>query len=306
MQQTQQPRDKGDKALKSESKSNTDLLPVIVYVPESRLRSPAQLFKEMWYDLLASRDLAWQLFRRDLSAQYRQSVLGIFWVFIPPLSTAVGLTLLQNARIINLGETDIPYPLYVMFSMTLWQIFTDAISKSMGAVQAAKGMLSKIRVPPEAFVIAKLGQLFFTFSIQLILVVCLFIYYRIPVTWSLLLTPVALIHLVMFGAGIGLLLGPISALYGDVNRAMGYILRIWLFITPVVYALPEQGTWATLVKINPVTSLLVTTRELATTGILSYPIGWLIASAIAIVGFVLGWTFFRLAMPFIVERAAMS
>jgi lipopolysaccharide transport system permease protein len=306
MQQTQQPRDKGDKALKSESKINTDLLPTLVYIPESRLRSPAQLFKEMWYDLLSSRDLAYQLFRRDLSAQYRQSVLGIFWVFIPPLTTAIGLTLLQNANIVNLGKTDIPYPLYVMFSMTLWQIFTDSISKSMGAVQAAKGMLSKIRVPPEAFVLAKLGQLFFTFSIQLILVICLFIYFRVPVTWSVLLAPVALIHLVMFGSGIGLLLGPVAALYGDVNKAMGFILRVWLLITPVVYALPEKGLWSILVKLNPVTSLLVTTRELATTGTLSYPVGWLIASAIAFVGFALGWTFYRLAMPFIVERAAMS
>jgi lipopolysaccharide transport system permease protein len=306
MQQTQPPCDQGDRALKSESKANTDLLPTIVYVPESRLRSPAQLFKEMWYDLLASRDLAWQLFRRDLSAQYRQSVLGIFWVFIPPLTTAIGLTLLQNARIINLGKTDIPYPLYVMFSMTLWQIFTDAISKSMGAVQAAKGMLSKIRVPPEAFVLAKLGQLFFTFSIQSILVIGLFIFFRVPVTWSILLTPVALLHLVMFGTGIGLLLGPVAALYGDVNRAMGFILRVWLLITPVVYALPEKGLWAILVKINPVTSLLVTTRELATTGTLTYPVGWLLSSALAFVIFALGWTFFRLAMPFIVERAAMS
>ncbi|OKH20154.1 polysialic acid transporter [Hydrococcus rivularis NIES-593] len=309
MQQSKQLDAKGDQALKPVQQSRKDL-PVIVYAPESRLRSPGKLFKEMWYDLLASRDLAWQLLIRDISAQYRQSVLGILWAFIPPLVTALGLSLLQNNRIVNLGKTDIPYPLYVLFSMTLWQMFTDSMNNSMGAVKAAKSMLSQIRVPAEAFVIAKLGQTFFNFSVQLILVVILFIVYQIQgqlqVSWSVILAPVALIHLVMFGTAIGLILGPLSSLYSDVNKAMSFIIRIWFFITPVIFALPRGGHWATLVKLNPVTPLLVTTRELATTGNISYPIGFWVASAIAIISFCLGWTFYRLAMPFIVERAAMS
>lgn len=305
MPQTQQQNAKGDKVLKPVQKSIEEL-PVVVYAPESRLRSPIQLFKEMWYDLLSSRDLAWQLLVRDISAQYRQSLLGIFWAFIPPLVTAVGLTLLQKANVVNLGKTDIPYPAYVLFSMTLWQIFTESINQSMNAVRAAKGMMAKIKVPPEAFVVAKLGQIFFNFSIQLILVAVLFIWFRVHVTWQVILSPVALIHLVMFGTGIGLILGPLSNLYSDVGRAMGFMMRIWMFITPVIYAIPEKGLWSKLVQINPVTPLLVTTRELATTGILSYAVGFWVASIIAVVTLLLGWIFFRLTMPFIVERAALS
>jgi lipopolysaccharide transport system permease protein len=303
---------RGDKALEIEQKSQHEL-PVAVYMPESRLRSPVQLFKEMWYDLLSSRDLAWQLLVRDISAQYRQSLLGVLWAFIPPLITTVGSTFLKNIGVLNLerlGDIPIPYPLYVLFSMTLWQIFMDSMNNSMGAVRAAKTMLSKIRVPAEAFVIAKLGQTFFNFSVQLVLVVVLFLYFIIrgdlQVTWSVLLTPVALIHLVGFGMGLGLIIGPLSTLYGDIGRAWGFVTRVWMFITPVIYPIPEKGLWSTFVNINPVTPLLVTTRELATTGHLTYPGGFWISSAIAITILILGWTFYRLAMPFIVERVAMS
>lgn len=55
--------------------------PVIVYTPESRLRHPVILLREMRRDLLASRGLAWQLLVRDIKAQYRQSLLGVFWAF---------------------------------------------------------------------------------------------------------------------------------------------------------------------------------------------------------------------------------
>jgi len=83
---------------------------LVIYTSESLLRHPLLLFKQMWRDLLASRGLAWRLLVRDISAQYRQSFLGILWAFVPPVATAVGLTLANNAKVINISATDLPYP----------------------------------------------------------------------------------------------------------------------------------------------------------------------------------------------------
>jgi len=274
----------------------------VVYLPESRLKHPIQLFKEMGRDLLASRELAWQLLVRDISAQYRQSFLGIFWAFVPPIVTALGFTFVNNANIINIGATELPYPAYVMFSMTLWQTFTEALNGPIQAVSSAKQMLVRINFPREALILAKLGQLFFNFAIKLILIVALFVWYQIPVSWTAILAPVALIHLVMLGTGFGLLLVPLGLLYNDILKVIGLAIGLWLFLTPVVYPLPSGGGLATLVQLNPVTPLLVTTRELATTGVVSNPYGFWLVSLIALVGLLLGWLLYRLAMPFIVER----
>lgn len=288
------------------SKELSKDLPTIIYRPESRLRHPLQLFKEMWQELLNSRELAWQLLIRDISAQYRQSLLGILWAFIPPVVTAVGLTFLKEARILNIGQTNIPYPVYVLFSMTLWGTFTDALNGAMSCVRKAKGMLAKIRVPSEAFILANLGQIGVNFGIQVVLVALLFIWFHVEVSWTVILAPVALIHLVMFGTGVGLILGPLAALYSDVSRSVGFIIRFWIFVTPVLYPIPKQGLWATLVKLNPVTPLLVTVRELTTTGVVTQPVGFWVASLIALIVLLVGWIWYRLAMPFIVERASMS
>jgi hypothetical protein len=51
-------------------------LPFVVYTPESKLKHPVRLAREVGRDLLASRELAWRLMVRDISAQYRQSFLG--------------------------------------------------------------------------------------------------------------------------------------------------------------------------------------------------------------------------------------
>ncbi len=276
---------------------------VVVYQPESSIRHPIRLLQEMWYSLLASRELAWQLFQRDFQSQYRQSLLGVLWVFIPPLITAIGLTFLKEAKILNLGKTPIPYPVYVAFSMTLWQTFTQTLQNTMTAARKAKNMLMKLNVPPEAFIISTLAQMICNFLVQLIPIIFFFIWFKVGITWTIILAPVALIHLLMLATAMGLFLGPFSCLYGDVSRAMGFLIKIWLFVTPVIYPQPRTGFWSYLVKINPVTPLLVTTRDLATTGDISNPTGFWMASIATIILTFLGWTFYRLAMPFIVERA---
>lgn len=275
---------------------------IVVYTSESRLRQPVQLFKQMERDLLSSRELAWQLMLRDINAQYRQSFLGVFWAFAPPIVAAIGFTLASNANIVNVGETELPYPAYVMFSMTLWQTFTEALNDPVQAVAAAKQMLARINFPREALILAKLGEVVFNFAIKLILIVALFLWFRMPVSWTAILAPVALIHLVMLGTFFGLLMAPLGALYSDISKGLTLITGFWLFLTPVVYSVPSGGGLATLVQLNPVTPLLVTTRELATTGVVSNPYGFWVASLITIVGLLLAWLVDRLAMPFVVER----
>lgn len=285
-----------------QDKNQNCTLPEVVYTSESLLRHPVHLFKEMGRDLLASRELAWRLLVRDISAQYRQSFLGIFWAFIPPIVTAVGLTLASNANVVNIGTTELPYPAYVMFSMSLWQTFVEALNGPIQAVTQAKAMLAKINFPREAVILAKLGEVFFNFGIKLILIVGLFLWFQIPVTWKVILAPVALIHLVALGTFFGLLLAPIGVLYQDISKGLTLMIGIWLFLTPVIYPLPGSGTFGTIVRLNPVTPLLVTTRELATKGVISDPQGFWFASFIALAGLLLAWLAYRLAMPFVVER----
>lgn len=276
----------------------------VIYTPESLLKHPLKLFKQMWRDLLASRELARRLMVRDISAQYRQSFLGIIWAFLPPIFMATGFTLASNANVINVGKTDLPYPAYVMFSTALWQTFVEALNGPVQAVTVAKPMLARVNFPREALILAKMGEVFFNFAIKLILIVALFIWFHVSVSWTVILTPVALIHLVLFGTFIGILLAPFGVLYQDVSKALTLFTGFWLFLTPVVYPVPNAGTFGFLVNLNPVTPLLVTARELATTGVVSDPWRFWIVSVITIVGLLLTWIGFRLAMPYVVERVS--
>jgi lipopolysaccharide transport system permease protein len=273
-----------------------------VYSPESQIKNPILMLRIMWRDLLSSRELAWRLFIRDINAQYRQSALGIFWAIVPAIVTAWGFTFARNSGIVNIGETDLPYPAYVMFSTTLWQTFVESLNAPIQAVSSSKAMLARINFPREAIILSQLGQIGFNFSIKLVLIIGLFIWFKMPVTWNVIIAPVALIHLIILGTAIGLFLSPIASLYQDVSRFLVVATGFWLFLTPVVYPLPTTGTIANIVRLNPVTPLLVTTRELATTGIISNSQGFWLVSIVAIIGLLFAWIFYRQAMPYVIER----
>lgn len=274
----------------------------IVHTPDSLLRRPRYLLWTMGRDLLASRELAWRLMVRDISAQYRQAFLGILWAFIPPIAMAVGFTLAKDANVFTVGETDIPYPAFVMFNTALWQTFADAVTGPVQAVVQAKPMLARVNFPREALILAKLGEVGFNFGIKLILIVGLFLYFGVSVTWTVILAPVALIHLVLLGTLVGVLLAPIGVLYQDVSKGLNMVMGFWLFLTPVIYPVPTQGTFGALVAWNPVTPLLSTTRELATIGVVSNPVGFWVVSGFTLAGLLLTWVGFRIAMPYVVER----
>ena len=162
-------------------------LPLIVYTPKSGLHSPLVMAREMWKDLLDSRELAWRLTVRDIRAQYRQSMLGILWAFLPPIATALIFVLLNSRKIINIGETTIPYPAFAMFGTVLWQIFVESLNAPLKSVNRSKSMLTKIHFPREALILSAIEQALFNICIKLLILIAIFIVFNISLTWGTLL-----------------------------------------------------------------------------------------------------------------------
>ena len=164
-------------------------LPVTIYTPESAIASPGRMLRDMAHDLRMSRELSWRLAVRDISAQYRQTMLGFLWALVLPLANTAVWVFLSASGILAVGTTDLPYPAFVLIGTMLWAIFMEAVTAPMQGVTAARDMLAKINFPREAIVIAGIYQVLFNAAIKLsILFVALFIFGIIP-DWKAVLVP---------------------------------------------------------------------------------------------------------------------
>ena len=226
-------------------------LRVTTYTPDSPLRHPGRLLREMFRDLLASRELAWRLFVRDTSAQYRQSILGYVWAFVPPLVASLPFVFLNSQGVVAFQGTAIPYAAYAMIGTIIWQVFADSLNSPLKTVVAAKSMLARINFPREAILLSGLGQVIFSFLIRLILLVGVFIWFHITPPLTVFLFPVGILALMMIGFMIGILLTPFGLLYTDVPQMIPVVSMFLMFLTPVIYPPPTHGPAAALAHWNP-------------------------------------------------------
>ncbi|NPV85844.1 MAG: ABC transporter permease [Anaerolineae bacterium] len=277
-------------------------LPTITYTPDSGLRSPIRMLRQMFLDLKNARELAWRLAVRDISATYRQSLFGILWAFLGPVISALLFIFLNNQKILNVGKTDIPYPVFVMFGTLLWGLFSESINAPMTAVTANMSILSKIYFPREAIILSAILKVLFNFGIKLIILVIFFIIFGLRFTPGILLSPFAILMLMLMGIALGLLITPIGILYKDVSTVLSAFMGLWFYLTPVIYPVPNTWPMSLMSTWNPVSPVLVAARDLATKGTLQDPMLFLIVSAATLVILLIAWIMYRLALPILIER----
>lgn len=272
-----------------------------IYQKENKL-SLKRHIREIIADIQKSGFLARQLAERDIKAQYRQSYLGIIWAFITPLATAAVWIFLNLSGTIQVTETGIPYPVFAFSGTLLWSIITEAINTPTQSTNAAKGLLSKINFPKEALILSGVYKLLFNSAVKIILLVLFVFLFGIGFHWSLLLLPLVILGAVFFGVTIGLFLTPLSMLYKDIGKIVGMGFSFLMYITPVVYAIPETGIMSLVMKMNPFTPVILTGRDLLTGVQPEFLTYYFIVLGICIPLFVFGLIGYRISIPILVER----
>lgn len=275
---------------------------ISLYTPDSALASPAKMLREMFRDFAAGRELAWFLAVRDIKSQYRQAFLGIMWAFILPLANTVTWIFLSKSGVVSVSSTSLPYPVYVFTGTMLWAIFMDALNAPMQQVYAARSMLVKLNFPREALIVSGIYQTLFHASIKVALLLGALVLMGIIPGWNLLLFPLGVFSLILAGTAFGLLVTPMGMLYGDISRAMPLLMQFLMYVTPVVFPMPKKGLAETLFTLNPISPLILTSRDWLTGQTPAFLEYFWLVNLLSILVLLFVWVVYRLAMPILIER----
>lgn len=267
-----------------------------VYSPDSELRHPARFFAAAKDDLRHAFAPAWQLFRRNLEVRYRRAWLGYLWLLLPSVGTTLVWVYVQSRRIIAIAPTDLPYPVHVLAGMIFWHVFVDALNAPLQQLNAGRHLITRSRMPHEALILAGVLEVLLNCAVRLVILAVVLMAFRVPIGTTALLVPLGIAALLLFGLALGLLLAPLGMLYDDVGSAITLGTGFWFFLTPILYRAPDTG----LLRLNPVTPLLDTTRAWLTTGNTSS--GFVAVTLAAGAILLLAWPLYRIARPHVVAR----
>jgi len=188
-------------------------------------------FAELW----TQREVLYFLMWRDLKVRYKQTILGAGWVILQPvLMTAVFAVFL--GRLIRVPSDGLPYPLFAYSGLLLWTFISNAVLSSCYSLVINAQIITRIYFSRLLIPTATVGVRVVDLVIAAALLVALIVYYRVPLSLSLLLLPLFVIQIAVLALAIGILGAALNVRYRDIGTLAPILLQVWMFGSPLVYS----------------------------------------------------------------------
>lgn len=234
--------------------------------------------KEYWSDIISSRhrwfyvdiralwryrDLCFMYVKQNFITLYKQTILGPLWFFIQPIMSIV-IYMFIFGGLAGISTEGVPQPLFYMAGILLWNYFTDCFNASSNVFITYRHLFEKVWFPRLILPISgcvsgllKLGIQFILFI--LIYIGCVWVNNTVHLTWVIVLLPVFLIMLALHGMSWGLIISSITYKYRDLQILIGFMLQLFMYLTPVVYPLETiPDKYKFIVSLNPLSSIFET------------------------------------------------
>jgi lipopolysaccharide transport system permease protein len=207
-------------------------------------------------ELNSYRELLYFLVLRDVKVRYKQATLGAAWIVLQPvLSMIIYSAIFGN--FIKAPSPSVPYSLFVMVGIIPWSFFSSTIGDSGNILLQNINLIKKIYFPRILLPVARVLTMLIDFAITSTFLGLFILYYRVPLTWNILLVPVLMFATVSAALGVSMLFSSLNAQYRDFHFIIPYTVQIWMFCSPVIYPselIPAQYKW--IIALNPMAGII--------------------------------------------------
>jgi lipopolysaccharide transport system permease protein len=209
-------------------------------------------FRELWH----YRELLWILAYRDIKVRYKQTILGIAWAVIQPLSQMVIFTLLFAKH--GFSTDGIPAPVFYFSGMLPWLLFANSLTSAGNSLVSNQNLITKVYFPRLVLPIAAVITALVDFAISFLFLILLLFWFKVPPTAAIFLLPVFISLSLLAALGAGLWLSALNVEYRDVRYVMTFLIQFWFFATPIIYPASMITTpWKrVLLGLNPMSGVI--------------------------------------------------
>jgi len=221
-----------------------------------------------WYDLKLKeifkyKDLLFLFVRRDFVSLYKQTILGPLWFFIQPIITAITFTVIFG-NLAKISTDGLPQILFYLCGITLWNYFSDTLTKTSETFTANANIFGKVYFPrmimPLSVVVSNLIKL----GVQFLLFIVVWIYFLVKTNLiqpnvTLILIPFLILLIGLMGLSFGIIISSLTTKYRDLKFLVTFGVQLMMYASPIVYPLSivsEKYKW--LILTNPITSIIET------------------------------------------------
>ena len=226
------------------------------------------------------------LVKGDFRIKYQASILGFLWSFLNPLLTMFVYLLVFSTIFKNNIEN---FPLYLITGIVLFNFYSESTNQGLISIVSNRALITKVYMPKYIYPLAKVLSSAVNLMISFIPMFLVMIVTGVPIHRSMLLLPLVLLFLVLFSAGMSMILATMNVFFRDTEFLWGILIMVWNFLTPIFY--PESiipASFRTVYHLNPLYQIVYFMRSITIGGVSPTPITYLYCFIASFVPFVLG------------------
>lgn len=214
--------------------------------------SSTDYFKKIW----VYRNLIWVFAKRDLKVKYSQTLLGISWSILQPLTALLIFTLFFG-YILDWKSENLPYPVYVLSGLLGWNFFSYIVQSGTVSIQESAHIIKKIYFPKSILPLSKIIVATVELGLNLILLIPLTLYYGTIISWKIIFIPFVLFFNALCGLALVFWIGSFAYKKRDLIHILPFIVYFGIWFTPVFFStriLPERLEF--LMDLNPIANVV--------------------------------------------------
>jgi lipopolysaccharide transport system permease protein len=210
-----------------------------------------QWLREMW----RHRGVLMELSKKDFRVRYKRASLGVLWAGAVPVLQAAVMAFVFS-RVGKFGSGGYSYAVYVLAGIAAWAYFSMAITASTTAIVEGATLTDKVWFPRAVLGLVPVVSNLVTLAISVVVVIVALPVFGEPITPRLLLLVPALLLIVGFSTGLGLVLSGLDVYFRDVKFLVQAAVLVWFYVTPIVYPPRVLGGANQLLQLNPLTGIV--------------------------------------------------
>lgn len=214
------------------------------------------MFRQFLAPFISYKFLLSQLILREVRSRYKQSVIGYAWVLLNPLSQLLVYSFVFSV-IFRFPTNDIPYSIFLFIGLLPWIYFQSSISAATVSLVDNSDLLRKVFFPREVLIYSVMISKLIDFLFACLVLIAFLIYYQIqPAVTFIFIFPILVIQMTLM-TGLSLILSTFNLFYRDIQYLVNLLLMLWLYLSPVVYALSlVPNNWVFIYKLNPMVGII--------------------------------------------------
>ena len=206
------------------------------------------------------RKLIWTLAIRDIKIRYAQTVLGLIWAALQPL-TGVAIFTFFFSYLIQIDTGEIPYPLIAITGLTIWNYFSFIINNGGTALITSQELIKKLNFPKMAIVLSKGIVGLADLGVTIVILLLMILFTAQGISLKIFILPLAICLTAIAGLSLAMWLAASTVRYRDLQHLVPYIVNLGMWLTPVFYPstlLPDQLKF--ILYLNPIAAIIQWSR----------------------------------------------